>query len=200
MTQLLLTNPSLRSQLEASIKTKVEQSLQEAIEKGQITREQAEQQYEQFAKPGSPWFTMLSIAGTLFGSLLILFALSFFYYLLGKSVMNATMPYMKVVEVVGLTFFIGALEQIITIVLMYAFDSIHTSPSLALLLTNVGPESKWHLALSKVNVFTLWDLTVTGIGLSTLFQRDLPKVLVLLFALWLLWSGFSVLTGFSLSS
>jgi hypothetical protein len=43
-----------------------------------------------------------------------------------------------------------------------------------------------------VNVFTFWTLGVTSIGLSRLFQKDLPKVLVLVFALWILWTLFKV--------
>jgi len=66
----------------------------------------------------------------------------------------------------------------------------------ALFVQNFDFSNKLHMALVKVNLFTIWSLLVTGIGLSKLFQRDLPKVLVLVFSLWILWSAFTVLTGF----
>lgn len=200
MMQLILDKPSLRNQLEATIKPQFDQFMEESIQKGQVTPELAEQQYEQFAKPGAPWFTLLSITGTLLGSLVVLFALSYFYQLLGRSAMNATSSYMKVVEVIGLTFFISCVERLVTTVLMFATDSIHASPSLAILISEVDPENIWHLALARINAFTFWDLGVTGIGLSTLFKRDLPKVLVLVFALWLLWTLFTLFTGFDLGT
>jgi hypothetical protein len=40
-----------------------------------------------------------------------------------------------------------------------------------------------------VNFFTLWEIGVVGIGLARVYERDLPKILVLLLALWLLWTG-----------
>jgi hypothetical protein len=49
--------------------------------------------------------------------------------------------------------------------------------------------------MSKMNVFTFWVLAVTSIGLSKLFRRDLPKVLVLVVVLWILWTVITVFTG-----
>jgi hypothetical protein len=196
--QLILSNPSLSSQLEQTIRQQFEQTVQEAITEGAITREEADQQFEQFGRPGSPWFTLLSTGGTLLGSLAVLFALSLFYLLLGRSAMRASAPYMKVVEVVGLTFLIGALEGLVATALMFATDSIHASPSLALTLSKVDLENKFHLALSKVNLFAFWDIAVTSIGLSRLFEKDFPKVLVLIAVLWILWSAFSIFSGFSM--
>jgi len=196
--QLMLTSPSLSNQLEVMLKKQLSTPMEDAIKEGKITQEQADQQVEQYAKPGSAWFTMLSMGGVLTGSIVVLFALALFYNLLGRSVMNATVPYLKVVEVVGLTFLISSLERIVTTSLMFVTDSINASPSLVLFLSGIDLENKFHVALSKINLFTFWDLTITSFGLSTLFQRDFPKVFVLIFALWLLWSVFTLFTGFSL--
>lgn len=195
--QIVIGNPSLAGQLEDWIKTQYYKEMDEAIREGTITQEQAEQQFE-FVRPGTPWFALLSIGGTLMGSALLLFALGLFYHQLGKFAMNSQAPYMKVVEVVGLTFLIGALERIVTTLLMIATDSIHASPSLALLLEEVRPEDKFHIALSKFNAFTFWELGVTSVGLSRLFQRDFPKVLVLVVAFWVIWSIVTIFTGFTL--
>jgi hypothetical protein len=129
---------------------------------------------------------------------IVLFVVALFYWLLGKWGMRASAPYMKVVEVVGLTFYIGVLQSLLTTIMMILMNSIYASPSLALAVSNFDMENKLHLVLAQVNFFTLWSLVVTSIGLSKLFQRDLPKVLVLVFALWIIWSAFSILTGFRL--
>ena len=197
--QFIIGNPSLADQLGATIKEQFDKSVKPAITEGKLTQEEADKQYEQFARPGSAGFMMLSIGGMMFGSIAVLFALALFYWLVGKSAMNAAAPYMKVAEVVGLTFFIGSLERLVTTLLMFATDSIQSSPSLALFLSNVDLTNKAHVALSKVNAFTFWDLTVTSIGLSKLFQRDFAKVFVLILALWLLWSLFTLFTGVNLT-
>jgi len=194
MGQLLLSNPSLTDQLGAVIKKQIDKQVQE----GKVPPERAEQAYEQFAKPGSLMFTITQVAGAVLGSLIVLFGLGLIYWLLGKTVMKASAPYMKVVEVVGLTFFIGVLEQIVTTVLMFVFDSIFASPSLALFVSQFDLENKFHLALSKFNVFSFWSMAVVSIGLSKLFQRDFAKVFVLVLVLWVLWSVFSIVTGFRL--
>lgn len=192
MGQLLLNNPALVDQLGATIRKGIEQQVQE----GKMTQDRADQVYDQFARPGSTWFVVTQIGAITFGSLLALFLIGLIYWMLGKSVMKATVPYMKVIEVLGLSMFlIGAVEQIVTMMFMYLFDSIHATPSLALFVADFDIHNKLHLALSKINAFTCWWLIVFSIGLSKLFQRDFPKVLVLTIALWVLWSLVTIFAG-----
>jgi len=193
MGQLVINNPSLADQLGATIREKFNQQVQE----GDMTQEQADQAYEQFAKPGSTFFTLMQIGGITVGSLAALFVLGLLYWLVGKSAMGATVQYMKVIEVVGLTFFIGTLEQIVTTLLIFAADSIYATPSLGIFVSDFNIDNKLHMALSKISGFTFWDLSIVSLGLSKLFQRDFPKVLVLVFALWILWSLVTVFAGFS---
>lgn len=188
--QLIVNNPSLADQLATTIR----QALDKSVQEGSVTRAQADQAFE-FTRPGSTWFTVIQIASSVFGPLVALFVLGLLYWLIGKSAMNATAPFMKVVEVVGLTFFIGALEQIITTTLMFAMNSIYATPSLGIFVTDFDINNKLHVALSKVNIFTFWTLAVVSVGLSTLFRRDFPKVLVLVAAIWILWSIITLLTG-----
>lgn len=196
---ITMHNPSLASQLKDQISQQTEKSLQEAIQSGKMTPEQAEQsrqQMEQFTDPSSPWM-MITTAGSLIIVIPIgLFLVCLVYWLLGKTVMKSASPYMKVVEVVGLTFFIGCLEAIVTVIMAIGFDKLHAGPNLALaVLGDFSLENKFHLLLSKVNVFTIWSLVVTSIGLSKIFSKDLNKVLVLVFALWILWVVFLLITG-----
>ncbi len=188
--QVMMSNPSLTDQLGAVIRKELDKQVAE----GKMPSEQAERAYE-FTRPGSTWFTIMRIAGGVVGPLVALFVLGLIYWLLGKLVMKAQSPFMKVVEVVGLTFLIGALEQIVTTVLMFLFDSIFASPSLALFVSDFDIENKLHVILSKINIFTFWSMAVVSIGLSKLFQRDFPKVFVLVLVLWVIWVVISVFAG-----
>ncbi len=193
--QLVVNNPSLADQMGTMIRKGFDKQVQE----GKMSQEQADQTFERFVKPGSVMFTITQVAGSVLGPLLAIFVLGLVYWVLGKTAMKATSPYMKVTEVVGLTLFIGVLEQIVTTILMFAMDSITATPSLGIFISNFDMENKLHLALAKVNVFTFWSLIIVSIGLSKLFQRDFPKVLVLVFALWVLWSIVSILAGIRIS-
>lgn len=192
LNQLILTNPSLVEQMS----TLMRKGIDEAVAKGSMTAEQADKAAE-FMRPDSMIFRIQQIVGVALITPIALFLLSLVYWLLGKWAMSASAPYMKVVEVAGLTFFISILETIVTTLLAYGTDSLFAGPNLALFVSNYDLQNKLHLALSKVNIFTIWDLTVVSIGLSKLFQRHLPKVLVLVFALWIIWSALTVFTGMS---
>jgi len=199
MQQIIMNNPSLADQTKAMVAKATKERLDKAVQEGKMTPEQAEAQREQienFSNPASTLNIIFRVVGVLVFIPLVLFVIGLIYWLLGKTAMHANAPYMKVVEVVGLTFLIGAVESIVTTVMAIGLDSLHAGPNLALFVQNFDVTNKLHMALAKMNIFTIWSLVVTSIGLSKLFQRDLPKVMVLVFALWILWTAFSVLTGF----
>ena len=199
MQQIIMSNPSLADQTKAMVEKATKERLDKAVQSGQMTPEQAEQQREQienFTNPSSPLNIAMRIVSVVVFIPVVLFLIALVYWLLGKTAMHASAPYMKVVEVVGLTLLIGAVESIVTTVMAVGLDSLHAGPSLAVFVQNFDFGNKLHAALAKINIFTIWSIVVTGIGLSKLLQRDLPKVLVLLFALWILWSAFTVFTGF----
>jgi hypothetical protein len=93
-----------------------------------------------------------------------------------------------VVEVIGLVSYIGVIESIVTTILMFLTDRVTASPSLALFITDFSIDNKWHMVAAAINIFTFWNLGVVSVGLSRIFQRDFPKVLVLLAALWVIWT------------
>jgi hypothetical protein len=182
--QLLVTSPTLAAQL----KDVVLEQLDAMVESGAITQDQAELQYERFG-PGSVLFTIASLGGLLITPSATLFLLALVFWLIGKSTMLASAPYMKVVEIVGLTYLVWSLESAAGTILMLVTDSIYATPSLALLvLPEFDTGNIFHIALARVNFFTFWILYLTSTGLSVLFQRDFPKVLVLILALWFLWT------------
>ena len=191
MNQIVIHNTSLADQLGAAIK----KSMSQQVQSGKMTQEQMDQVYDTYARPGSTMSTIFTVGGVIIVMPIILLLVSLVYWLVGKSTMHATAPYEKVLEVAGLILYIGVLETLITTVMMFAMDSIHATPSLALFVSNFDPDNKLDVLLSKINVFTFWVIGVTGVGLSKLFQRDFPKVLVLVLALWALWTAVIVMAG-----
>jgi hypothetical protein len=194
MGQIIVHNASLADQLGETIKKGFDKQVQE----GKMPQERADQAYEQFARPGSTMFTIFQIGAIVIGTPIFLFLLGLVYWLLGKWGLKASAPYMKVVEVVGLTFFIAVLGSIVTTLMMVAMDSIYASPGLGAFVSNFSMENKLHLALAKVNVFTIWSLVVVSSGLAKLFQRDYAKVLVLILVLWVLWFALTIALGINL--
>lgn len=194
--QALTLTPGLRQEFRETIDEVLQPGLDEQMKKGTLTQDQAEWLHA-FITPGTTQFLTAQGIGTIIGSFAALFALAMIFWQLGKSAMSNRAPYMKVVELVGFTFVIAAIERCTTTGLMIATQSIYATPGLGLLVLDSAPESLWFLTLSRFNLFTFWELGFISRGLSILLNRDFPKVLVLVGALWLLWSIVTVLPFFN---
>ncbi len=195
MSEVIINNPSLRDQMAAMVK----KTMEESVQKGQMSQEQADQAYEQFASPTSTMAKVIRIVVTILAIPIITFVVALAYFLLGKWGFKATAPYMKVLEVVGLTLFIGVLESIVTTIMAIALDSLTASPGVGAFIADFDFQNKLHVALSKINLFTFWSLAVTSIGLAKLFQRDFAKVLFGVVGIWVVWTAISVLAGIRIS-
>ncbi len=187
---LVMNNPSLQHQIAVA----QQEAFDRLVQEGRITQAQADQQ-AQYTQPGSPMMLIgVYVVSPIF-TFIMLFLSALVFWLIGRFSMKSAAPYMKVVEVIGLTFYIATLGRIVSTAMMFGMDSIHASPSLALVLSEFDPMNKVHQALSSLNVFTIWSIAVTAIGLARLFQRDTLKVLVLVFALSILLGVVLILVG-----
>src|SRR5512141_1627871 len=160
MSEVIISNPSLRDQMSAMIK----KGMEESVQSGKMTQEQADQAFEQFANPNATMAKVLRIVVTIVAIPIVTFVVALAYFLLGKWGFKATAPYMKVLEVVGLTLFIGVLESIVTTIMAIGMDSLTASPGIGAFIANFDFQNKVHMAHSKINIFTFWSLAVTSIG------------------------------------
>jgi hypothetical protein len=199
MVQVVMHNATIVDQIKTMVQEGNEKRLQDQIQSGKIPPErvdQAREQMEAFSDPTSVMMTVIRTAGIILGLPLVLLVVSFIYWLLGKGIMRATAPFTKVMEVVGLALVIGALESIVTTIISIAMKNFHAGPNLALaVLSDFSTSNPLHLALAKINIFTFWNLGVVSVGLSRLFNRDFPKVAVLVFALWIFWTVLTIMAS-----
>jgi hypothetical protein len=185
---VVMSNPSLSAQFKHIATEQMEKQFEKSVAEGKMTAEQAEQARGQMESFGTTGMLVSRIAGGVVGPFITLFAWSLVYWLLGKGVMKAVVPYWKVVEVVGLAFIITVMESIVTTILAIALDRVFAAPGLGLLISDFSMSNKWHMFAATMNIFTFWNLAVVSVGLSKVFQKDFPKVLVLVFAIWLIWT------------
>lgn len=189
LTQLLIQNAEFAAQLMSVMREQVDL----LVNDGAVPREDADRQLA-LLQPGMPLFTMLSIAGPALWGLGMVFALSLLYWLIGRSAMHAFAPYMKVVEVVGLASLISVIELCVSTGLILATGTLTITPTAAALFPSVAQDSLLYALLLKANPFSVWLVIVTSIGLARLFARDVPKVIVLILSLWILWTVAMLMT------
>jgi hypothetical protein len=189
LTQLLIQNPDFAGQLTTIMREQVDL----LVNDGAVPREEADRQLA-LLEPGMPLFTVLSIAGPALWGLGLVFALALLYWLIGRSAMQAVAPYMKVVEVVGLASVISVIELCVSTGLILATGTLTITPTAAALFPSVAQDSIVHALLLKLNPFSIWLALVTSVGLARLFRRDIPKVVVLILSLWVLWTVAMLIT------
>ena len=189
LTQLLIQNADFAAQLMSVMREQVDL----LVNDGAVPREDADRQLA-LLQPGMPLFTVLSIAGPALWGLGMVFALSLLFWLIGRSAMHAFAPYMKVVEVVGLASLISVIELCVSTGLILATGTLTITPTAAALFPSMAQDSLLYALLLKANPFSVWLVIVTSVGLARLFARDVPKVIVLILSLWILWTVAMLIT------
>jgi hypothetical protein len=182
------TNESIRSQ----IADQQRERMQEQVHAGKITQERADQIADGMEK-GSGMMIAFGIIGASIMICIMLFAGSLFLWLVGKLGLKADAGYGKYLELYGTSFWIGILGGIVTVLLLMTFNSMYASPSAALaVLSNYSPKNSLHRLLSSLNIFSLWQMVVVGIGLSKFSGKSIGVGIGTAFGLWFAWVLISV--------
>lgn len=195
-TQIIVSQPGPALQFKEAIEKEFLPQLDEFVTNGTLTRQQADWMRE-FITPGTGEFFAVQFLGTTVAAWIALYALGFILWQLARTVLARSIAYKKALEVVGLTYLIAILERIVTTLLVIATGTLYATPTPALLMLP-QTEGAAFVLLSTLNIFTFWEIGVASIGIAHFSGRDLPKVVVLLMALWLMWtiaSIFPVFTG-----
>ena len=182
----MFSNPAVKSQLIAQAEKRIDQM----VERGTIPAQSRDQVVDQQVKAlDSPISTVFGIVGYAFVVFAMLFGLSLVWWLIGRWVFKSQIKYGKVVEVVGLASTVSFLGGIVMVLLLTAFGSLYATPSLALaVIDSFDPKNTVHSLLASVNLFTLWYLGVTSVGLGKVYTVPTGKIAIWVFGLWAIYS------------
>ncbi|MGB2869461.1 MAG: YIP1 family protein [Bacteroidota bacterium] len=185
------SNETFRGQLiEAQTK-----ALQKAVEEGKITQQLADQQADRMQNMGSMFLVFGIVFGAIF-AVVFFFGGGLFLWLGGKLVLKSPAAYGKYLEVYGISAWIGALGAIVTLMMMIGLNTMYASPSASLaVLSTYDFSSNTHKFLSALNVFSLWQTAVVGIGLAKLSEKSTGMAMGLVFGMWVVWVVAAVFLG-----
>jgi hypothetical protein len=190
---ITFTNESIKSQ----IVDQQRERMQEQVQAGKISQERADEMLDQMEK-GTGMFMAIGIVGAGIMICIMLFVGALFLWLIGKLALKAEAGYGKYLELWGSSMWIGLLGGIVTILLLMAFNSMYASPSAALaILSSYSPKNSLHRLLTSLNVFSIWQMIVVGIGLSKFSGKSLGTGIGASFVLWIAWV---LITVFALAS
>jgi hypothetical protein len=104
---------------------------------------------------------------------------------MGRIFLRVHFPYLKALEIVGLTGIISVLGSITTILLIAASGDAAARPALSLFVPNMSPTRPFYQILDTLNFFHLWSTTVLAIGLSRLCGTTFKEAVFWVFGYWM---------------
>ncbi|MBI3787812.1 MAG: YIP1 family protein [Ignavibacteriales bacterium] len=189
---VMFTNPTLKDQFMQA----QEQALQKSVDSGKMTQAQADQSRQGMEKMGGMFIAFGIIGSVVFVSVMF-FGAALVLWLAGKIAMGSTAGYGKYLEIYGLSGWIGILGGIITLLMVIAMGSLYASPSAALaVLSNYNPTDNTHKILSALNIFSIWQAVVIGIGMGKIAGKSTDLGMGIAFGLWVVWVAITVFLGF----
>lgn len=185
---LYRTNPDIAYQLKQKQMEAINKRLDDAVQNGQITKEQADQQrtvienrIEQMGNTG----LIFQIVGIFVVIFVMFFLMAGIYFLLAKFVLKGDGTYMGVMSASGLSAYIGIIGVIVVTIISLLMGKLIMDPSVA---SFVGAEKStitgWVLA--KLDLFGIWGYIVFAIGLAKMFKStSTQKYIMLVFGVWI---------------
>lgn len=184
---LLMGNPKILAEASAMQMKMVEQSLNEAVESGKMTKEQAATQYSTMndniekQMDSTKIFQWIGIA--IFGFLSFFFFTTI-YFLLARYALRGIGGYQQAMSACGLTLYIIALQSIVAIIISLGSESLMNTNLAS--ITGADLMSFNGFLFAKLDPFKIWYYVVLSIALANMFQaRNTVKYIIAIFVLWL---------------
>jgi hypothetical protein len=177
----LFSNPVLMHQvLQPSI-----DAIQQRVAEGKMTQDQADQAMSMM---GGKTFLIFGSIGAVVMVSVAVFGIPLVLMLAAKLFLKSGAGYKKLLEVYGLSLLIGIVGSIVTLLMIYAFDSMWARPALSVLVLDGFDQKNFsHNLLASLNIFTIWQTAVVGIGMAKVSGRPTSNGMTVVFGLWIVW-------------
>lgn len=194
-TYALYNNATLRQQ----IFEMQERGMKEKVAEGKMTQDQYDRFSEGMESSGPVMFMLFGAGSQIIFISVVVFGVTLVFWIVAKFGLKFTGSYTKMLEVYGLASVIGILGSIITLLMMNLFDSFYAGPSASMaMLGSFDATNKVHRLLASLNVFTLWQVAVLGIGTAKVSRKSVGAGMGIAFGLWAAWAILSSLMGWGM--
>jgi hypothetical protein len=191
---IMLQNPAVREEVKSKAHARMEKAFDKQVSTGRMSKAEAQEQLDKIEKNFDEGFG--SITGMILQAFLaifigasIFFVVVVYYFLLAKLFLNSPLDFDQVLVAYGMSGYILILNLIVCIILAFVFDRQFDSASLSNIL-NIQENGIAKFLLSKVDIFTIWALSVFVIGLGKLSKaKSYIGYAAIVFGSWILWSG-----------
>lgn len=194
---VMMSNPVIKHSVIEKQMAKMEESFQQAIDEGKMTKEQAQTQMdtirenmEQNMAVGQV-FQVLGMLIFIFGSF---FLVALVYWITAKFILKGDGNYSGAMVAFGLPYYISIIQIIVMVILALSMDKFFQGTSVAAFI-DADTSTFNGFVLSKLDIFSIWFYAVVSIGLAKMFKSEnTGKYYILVFGLWL---GFGLVFFFA---
>ncbi len=185
---IVLSNAEIAYNIKHEQLAKIEKSFQEMVDKGQMTKEQAQEQMSKVEERMSQGTNMVqTVIFTIVRVFLFFFIVSGIYFIVARFIFKGEGTYASAMVANGLTAYIDIIQVIIATILTIVMGRLMMDTSLASLM-QVERSTFAGFVLGKLDIITIWSLAVAGMGLAKMFKSgSMVKYLVFVFGLWIVW-------------
>ena len=153
---VMMSNAEIKRQQQDKIMERMEKQFDEAVEKGQMTREQADQQLDTMQDnmgAAGAFQTIGIVVGIPVGTFIVFFVISGFFFAVAKFGLKGEGSYKDIMVAYGLPWYISVIELIITVIAALAMSKLMTGLSAADLM-GTDKSTITGFVLCKVNIFS----------------------------------------------
>jgi hypothetical protein len=170
------------------------EALAKGVAEGSMTQQQADQAAQFTANKGL--FIAIGIfLGVLYMSA-IMFGAPLALWIASKSLWKFNGGYRKILEIYGLANVVGIVGTLVAVIMMVMMESMYAQPSGAFFLRDsYQPGNFMHNVAASMNIFSIWQIGVVGIGLSAVSGKGRGAGIGLAFGLWLVYVVAASLLG-----
>lgn len=184
---LVTHDEELVSEIKTQQKEAVKKRLDEAVKDGKMTREDANQQIEQTEKMfGGGMFVVFGLIGSVVGVLVIFFLKALIYWGLLKLFKGAA-SYVDIMNVLGLTALITAIQLIIDTVLAILMGKLMMNIGPVLFFSQESLGKNMFSFVANFDLITIWYSVIVGIGIAKVSNLKIGVTIPFVFILWLIW-------------
>jgi hypothetical protein len=175
-----------------------QEGMKKAVAEGKMTQQQFDQAAGMMESSGGALFMVIGGIGAGVSMVIMFFGGSLVLWLVARYGLKFTGTYKKMLEVFGLTWFIGILGSVITLIMMNYFGSMYAIPAPSALISSLDTSGYGYRLLSSLNIFTLWQVIVLGFGISKMTGKSNGAGMGVAFGCWLLFVLIEVAFGWGM--
>jgi hypothetical protein len=186
---ILLSNPEISYNIKHEQLAKIEKSFQEMVDKGQMTKEQAQEQMSKIEERMSEGTNMVqTVIFTIVRVFLFFFIVSGIYFIAARFIFRGEGNYASAMVASGLTAYIDIIQVILATILTLVTGRLFQDTSLAAFM-HIEKATFGGFLLGKLDVIAIWSLAIVSVGLAKMFKSEkVGKYFTFVFGLWIVWS------------